>query len=723
MLARRLAGAAGLLVLITAAILRVTRPPSPLPATAPDTLFSAMRALRHVAAIAERPHAMGTADHDRVRDYIIAQLGALGLSPAVQATTAIGTRYQAAGHVENVLARLPGRGTDRNAVLLVAHYDGVEAGPAASDDGAGAAAILEVLRAVRARRSPLEHDIIALFTDGEESGLLGAAAFVREHPWAKDVAFAINLEARGTSGRSYMFETGPDNLDAARALRSAGDVTAGSVFTAVYRALPNDTDLSELSALELPALNFAFAQGVERYHTSRDDPAHLDPGSLQHHGQQMLATASTVANEPLPRPRIGDGVFFDLPVIGLVVYPTWLALPLACVALLLFILIVYKNAHSRLGSWLAMLVSLGICLLLALLARLSGPAVWSGLYAGAIALAAASINVAAYLWASRRDRNARYAALSVWVAVALVCAFVAPGVSYLFTWPVLFALVAARSRRPAAEWIAAAVTLSMVGGLAYAAPVIMLGLAGIGVFALVLLVALIVWLIAPTFAIVFSSARAALLVLNGLAAVVLLIAVTTVKQSADHPARSALIYAESSAGAGWFGTLTPHEPWSRTAVGTANGPAWTMATNEQQHVLTGHAVPRASLEAPSAILLGDSLIGAHRRVTVRVTAPRGTTVLLLGVPGSRVFRTAIDGREVSTTRYRYRQREWAMEFWNVPDSGAVFSLDVDAGARLSLNLAARRPGLPAALTPVTRPANVVPSQTGDVSVVYRGVVF
>ena len=37
-----------------------------------------------------------------------------------------------------------------------------------------------------------------------------------------------------------------------------------------------------------PALNFAFADGVERYHTAHDDVAHLDPGSLQHHGAQML---------------------------------------------------------------------------------------------------------------------------------------------------------------------------------------------------------------------------------------------------------------------------------------------------------------------------------------------------------------------------------------------------------------------------------------------------
>ena len=98
-LVTRAATAFGLAVLCAISVLRVTRPPSPVPATAPDTVFSAERAMRHVEAIAVRPHPMGSADHDRVRDYVMEQLTALGLKPQLQVTTAIGTRYQAAGRV------------------------------------------------------------------------------------------------------------------------------------------------------------------------------------------------------------------------------------------------------------------------------------------------------------------------------------------------------------------------------------------------------------------------------------------------------------------------------------------------------------------------------------------------------------------------------------------------------------------------------------------------
>jgi len=162
----RVATAFGLAVLCAISVLRVTRPPSPVPATSPDTVFSAERAMRHVEAIAVRPHPMGSADHDRVRDYIMGQLTALGLKPQLQVTTAVGTRYQAAGRVQNILAWIPGKESNGKALLLAVHYDGVEAGPAAGDDAAGSAALLETLRAIRARKQPLAHDVIALFTDG-----------------------------------------------------------------------------------------------------------------------------------------------------------------------------------------------------------------------------------------------------------------------------------------------------------------------------------------------------------------------------------------------------------------------------------------------------------------------------------------------------------------------------------------------------------------------------
>ena len=735
---KRVGSALGLLLLCAISILRVALPPHVLPATAPDTTFSAERAMRHVEQIAERPHPMATADHDRVRDYIVGQLTALGLQPQIQQATAIGTRYQQAGHVQNILARVPtGDSTSKAAVLVMVHYDGVEAGPAAADDGAGAAALLETLRALRARKRPLAHDVIALFTDGEEAGLLGAAAFVREHPWAKDVAVVLNFEARGTSGRSFMFETGPGNLDAARALRNAHDATAGSVFATIYRLLPNDTDLSELAALRLPALNFAFADGVERYHTSNDDVSHLNPGSLQHHGSQMLAMTRTFGTKQLPRPRTGDGVFFDLPMVGLVVYPQGLEPPLAILAFVLVVALVVRHGKGVVAGLLAALASLVMSGAVGAIAGrfLKGPAVWSGLNAIGIALLALAVTAACYSVAKRwsTPRGLHVGALIVWLVFALALSIRAPGTGYLFTWPVIFAAGAALlSRgRVVAEWVTAIVTLLLLAGFIYGVTVVMLGVTGAGAVALCVLASLIALLLAPQLEPIAGQARwlgAPWLASAGL--VILVIAAFTVRPNADHPLRSALVYAEDADSSdAWLGTIgRANDPWTREVIGDvapAAIPAWTSRLSEYGSRFTGRKVQLVPLGVPNATLIHDTLMSGARRITLRVTAPAGATTLVMRASGAKVLSSSIDGREVDTTRYRSRSRDWVMQYWAVPDTGATVAFSIPAGSHVEFDLAARRPGIPPlpGVTIPQRPPYVVPSQTGDVSIVYRRKQF
>jgi peptidase M28-like protein len=696
-------------------------------------VFSAERAMRHVKQIAQRPHPMGTVDHDRVRDYIAGQLSALGLAPQIKQATAIGTRYQEVGHVQNILARLPGSIPNGKAVLIMAHYDGVEAGPAASDDGAGSAALLETLRALRARKQPLAHDIVALFTDGEEAGLLGAAAFVREHPWAKDVGVVLNFEARGTSGRSFMFETGSGNLDVARALRSARDATAGSVFATIYRILPNDTDLSEVAVLDLPALNFAFADGVERYHTSHDDVAHLNPGSLQHHGSQMLTLARTFGTEPLPRAHTGDGVFFDLPLIGLVVYPQGLELPLTILALVLVGALVVRDRSGVvtgvLATILALVLSGGVGWVVGRMLR--GPAVWSGLNATAIVLLALSVTALCYSVARRwsTPRGLHVGALVVWMILAFALTLRVPAAGYLFTWPLLFAAGAAlltRGRR-VGEWATAVVTVLILVGFIYGVSVIMLGVAGTGAIALSVVASLVALLLAPLLEVVAGDARwSGAPWIAGVGVACLAIAALTVRPSSDYPLRSALVYAENAeSGDAWLGTLgRSTDAWTRNAIGKRRPdlvPAWTSRLSENGDRFIGRKVQRVPLGSPIATLIGDTLINGVRRVALRVTAPAGTTGLVMRARGAKVLESSIDGRAVDTTRYRHRMRDWVMQYWAVPDSGAVVALSVPEGSRFDFDLAARRPGIPAVpgLTIPPRPPYVVSSQTGDVNIVYR----
>jgi hypothetical protein len=112
-------------------------------------------------------------------------------------------------------------------------------------------------------------------------------------------------------------------------------------------------------------------------------------------------------------------------------------------------------------------------------------------------------------------------------------------------------------------------------------------------------------------------------------------------------------------------------------------------------------------------------------VVFRVNVPKGTTGLTLRALGAPVVRTAIDGRVADTTRFRRHPRTWAMLYWAVPDSGAVFSLSIPVGGHIDVEMAARAPGLPVipGVQIPPRPREVVPAQVGDVKVGYAKVTF
>ena len=307
-----------LAVLVLAAIFALSleglEPPTAKPANAPANQFSAERALDTLHSILgkDQPHPVGTPADDAVRDRIVAELTKLGYQPQIQTAFACGD-FGTCANVNNVLARLDG--TDAaasDAVLLAAHYDSVPAGPGDSDDGVGVAAVLEIARALKAMPAP-RHSVIFLLDEGEETGLLGARAFVDAHPWAKDVRAAVNLDARGTSGPSVMFETGGANDWAVRLYaQHAARPAASSIFYSVYRQLPNDTDFTVFKAAGYEGLNFAFIGDEVHYHTPLDNSANVTPESLQHQGENALPGVVAFANSDLSRIPRRDAVFFDL---------------------------------------------------------------------------------------------------------------------------------------------------------------------------------------------------------------------------------------------------------------------------------------------------------------------------------------------------------------------------------------------------------------------------
>jgi hypothetical protein len=298
----------------------------------PATEFGTARALAHLEAIAAEPHPTGSRAADAVRDYLLAELERLRLETEPQdARVSVDDREVT---VRNVAARKRGSAST-GAILLSAHYDSVPVAPGAGDDGAAVAALLETMRALCAG-PPLRNDVIALFTDGEEAGLLGAHAFTAAHPWRKDVALALNFDARGNRGPCLMFQTSPRAAALVRAYADAAPCpVSSSVMADAYDRMPNSTDFTVLAGAGYPGLNFAFIGGYEHYHRATDTIAALDPRSLTHHGATMLALARTFGDRPLPLADEGDAVWFDPVGAWLLVYPAALNWPITGAALLL----------------------------------------------------------------------------------------------------------------------------------------------------------------------------------------------------------------------------------------------------------------------------------------------------------------------------------------------------------------------------------------------------
>jgi len=348
-----------LALLLAAALLAITavrlRPPAPLPPDADPSLFSAGRAREQLRAIAGdgRPRPVGSAAGADAREKIVQQLKALGYQPEVQdgfACSAVNT----CARVRNVIAVKPGaQGADGPLVMVSAHYDSVPAGPGASDDAVSSSAILEIARAL-SREPPSKNAVLFLINEGEEPGLIGAEAFVADHPLARRVAAVVNAEARGTTGPSLMFETSDGNgpLIALYAEHVPHPET-NSIYYTIYKTLPNDTDLTVYKRVGYAGINFAFIGGEVRYHTPRDDFAHADPASLQHQGQNALAMVRALAAADLSALRGEDSVFFDVFTLFTVRWPEkWmpalgglaLALVLAGAAL------VVRRGHARAGQ-------------------------------------------------------------------------------------------------------------------------------------------------------------------------------------------------------------------------------------------------------------------------------------------------------------------------------------------------------------------------------------
>ena len=728
---KKIRGIAVLMLIPLAAFLavRMLAPPKVVPAGAPASEFSAERAFQLLETIAAEPHPLGTPAHDVVRDRILRMWRDLGFEPEVQKALYLEAEDHYAARVENILARLPGTNpVPGGAVCLATHYDSVEPAPGAADDGSGVVTLLETARALK-NGPPPARDVIFLITDGEEDGLLGADVFQKEHPWAKNVGLVLNFEARGTAGPSLMFQTSEGNERIIEALAAVPHPRAYSFAAAVYRSMPNDTDLSIWLEAGLPGLNFAFIGRPYDYHTAGDNLARLDRRSLQHHGSYALALARKFGNEGIPPRTAGNAVHFSLFGDLLVRYSgTTAKFLLAVIAGLLAAAagVGFKRKTLRWGGILrgvlfmasSMLLSGGLgfgflALVRAVHGSLLPEAPWrhSPVYLLAVIFlaAAATTFLHGVFRAGKRGFEIAFGASVLWFGLAVAVTLLAVDASYLGAGPALFlalgVLAWAARRKPAGDdcpappfWAAA---LTAAGVIFIAAPMTLL------LFESMFLSPLIAALLAAFVSISLAAMTPAVevarrdlgrglpVICAAMFMILAAVAAFSVRYTGEIPRLVSLQYLRDfdAEKAYWVARTKVPDAWTERISGGEfkNGHPRPELVN-QPEAYSHREAPVMNAAPPEVGVTEEGNSGSIRRLRFRVVSPRGGRRILVTAEGAKIVSAALEGRPLVLRPDK--EREFGLLFINPGPAGFEMSLETEGAAPVPGDRSRIKSGIP-----------------------------
>ncbi len=219
-----------------------------------------------------------------------------------------------------VTGELPGTTRKDELVMLGAHLDSWTGGTGATDNGAGSAVVLEAMRLLKALDLKMARTVrLALWT-GEEQGLLGSRAYVKEH-FADRETMALKPEHARLSGY-FNLDNGTGKI---RGVYLQGNDMMRPIFQAWLEPFKDygadtvtirntgGTDHQSFDAVGLPGFQFIqdpLDYSSETHHSSADVYDHLQAGDLMEASAIMAAVVYDAATrdemlprKPLPKPQ------------------------------------------------------------------------------------------------------------------------------------------------------------------------------------------------------------------------------------------------------------------------------------------------------------------------------------------------------------------------------------------------------------------------------------
>ena len=225
----------------------------------------------------------------------------------------IATRFTNDTDSFNVIAEIPGTAKPQETVMVGGHFDSWHYGTGATDNAAGSAVAMEVMRILKSLNLRMDRTVRLALWGGEEEGLLGSAAYVKAH-FADPAVMKPTAEHDHFSGY-FNVDNGTGRI---RGIYLQGNEMMRPVFEAWFAALRDltpgvitirdtgGTDHQSFDRVGLPGFQFvqdAMDYGTRTHHSNMDVYDRIQPADLE---QMAVIEAAFVYNaatrgEKLPR--------------------------------------------------------------------------------------------------------------------------------------------------------------------------------------------------------------------------------------------------------------------------------------------------------------------------------------------------------------------------------------------------------------------------------------
>lgn len=214
---------------------------------------------------------------------------------------------------QNLVAEIPGQKKPDEVVMIGAHFDSWHTATGATDNGAGSAVMMEVMRILETLHLKMDRTVRIGLWSGEEQGLYGSKAYVKAH-----FADPKTMQTKPEYGKFDVYLNLDNGSGKIRGIYLEGNDAARPVFEEMLRPFRDlgvttttlkhtgGTDHLSFDAVGLPGFQFIqdpLDYGTVTHHSDMDTYTHAIPEDLMQASAVIATLVYDFANRDQPLPR------------------------------------------------------------------------------------------------------------------------------------------------------------------------------------------------------------------------------------------------------------------------------------------------------------------------------------------------------------------------------------------------------------------------------------